>query len=338
MNDDEKEIKEASDPESPQSEPDFTDSTTADAHRSQNTQQPELNVQGHGNGNSSTLRRSTGPGTAAGKNRSKYNALKTGLFSKALLLPGESPAEFKVLLNGLREEWQPQGTSEEVLVEYLATLFLRKRRVMQAERAEISKVTALGARDFFLARAREDWDRSREGESSGGMLRHISNPLVVRRAIEMLEVQRNGLEKFGFRKGEDCWLLRKLYGLDHDKAVPWGMFSAYQHNLRLATATTKGYENRYSPDEMKAETLGALDQEIKRLEMVELSALAADEQRAQYETTAALVPSPGVLERLIRADAHLSREIDRTFTQLDNLQRRRSGQPRLPAIKVDVTS
>src|SRR5882672_4228540 len=64
-----------------------------------------------------SIHKSTGPRTPQGKQRSKYNARKHGLFSKAVLLKGESRAEYESLLNGLMEDFQPQGKLETVLVE-----------------------------------------------------------------------------------------------------------------------------------------------------------------------------------------------------------------------------
>jgi len=69
--------------------------------------------------------RSTGPRTERGKQRSRHNALKHGIFSEAAVLKSESHAEFQSLLKGLRECLQPQGTLEEVLVEKLATILWR---------------------------------------------------------------------------------------------------------------------------------------------------------------------------------------------------------------------
>ena len=51
-----------------------------------------------------------------------------------------------------------------------------------------------------------------------------------------------------------------------------------------------------------------------------------------------LVPKYEVLGRLLRYEAHLSREFDRTLSQLERLQRMRKGQPVLPPIKVEVSS
>jgi hypothetical protein len=84
-------------------------------------------------------RNATGPRTPQGKQRSKYNALKHGLFSKVALLKGESIAGYNSLLEGLRQDFEPHGKLENVLVEYLAVLLWRKSRFLQAEHAEVSK-------------------------------------------------------------------------------------------------------------------------------------------------------------------------------------------------------
>ena len=73
--------------------------------------------------------------------RSNRNALKSGIFPEALLARNESRAEYASLLNGLREDLQPQGTLETALIENLAAITWRRRRLVQAENAEIEKAT-----------------------------------------------------------------------------------------------------------------------------------------------------------------------------------------------------
>src|SRR5713226_3661792 len=102
--------------------------------------------------------RATGPRTPQGKEKSKLNALKHGLLSKAVLLKGESRAEYQALLNGLQDDLQPQGKLETVLVENLTALFWRKRRLFQAENAAISEKMEFTKRDFSLKRHMEAWD------------------------------------------------------------------------------------------------------------------------------------------------------------------------------------
>jgi hypothetical protein len=89
----------------------------------------------------SPMPRSTGPRTAQGKRRSSQNALKHGLYSNAAffwesaIALGEDPREFWRLLKGLLEARQPANTLEMVLVEDIALLFWKKRRLDRSEAA-----------------------------------------------------------------------------------------------------------------------------------------------------------------------------------------------------------
>jgi hypothetical protein len=85
-----------------------------------------------------SIPKSTGPRTARGKNRSRNNALKHGLFCKTALLEGESPAEYRRLLKGFHDCFQPQGTAEILCVERLVHAHWRLRRLDRSEVAEIS--------------------------------------------------------------------------------------------------------------------------------------------------------------------------------------------------------
>ena len=64
---------------------------------------------------------------------SRHNALRHGILSKCLLLPGEDENEYDALLSALVEEHRPQGPTEEHLVEELAGIMWRKRRHRLAE-------------------------------------------------------------------------------------------------------------------------------------------------------------------------------------------------------------
>jgi hypothetical protein len=90
-----------------------------------------------GANSSSLARRATGPRTPRGKDGSKHNALKHGIFAKTVLLKGEPQSEFDSLLSGLRKDLRPQGMLEKVLVEKLATLIWRQRRLLMVEGASI---------------------------------------------------------------------------------------------------------------------------------------------------------------------------------------------------------
>jgi len=92
--------------------------------------------------NRNNANKSTGPRSAEGKRKSSRNSLKHGIFSKDLIVREgegrENTREFLRLLEDLREDFQPVGTTEELQVELIAADFWRYRRVLRAERAEIT--------------------------------------------------------------------------------------------------------------------------------------------------------------------------------------------------------
>jgi hypothetical protein len=85
----------------------------------------------------------TGPRSEAGKQRSSQNAIKSGIFSQATLVKGESRSDYQSLLEGLWESLQPEGKLEEILVEKLTSISWRYRRLLVADGAEFRKHTEL---------------------------------------------------------------------------------------------------------------------------------------------------------------------------------------------------
>ena len=69
----------------------------------------------------------------------RFNAMKHGILSKLAVLAHEDHAEFSGLLAALIEEHRPAGMTERHLIEELATIIWRKRRVLLAEGAKINE-------------------------------------------------------------------------------------------------------------------------------------------------------------------------------------------------------
>jgi hypothetical protein len=65
----------------------------------------------------------------------RFNALRHGLLSRFTVLPGEDENQYSDLLNALVTEHKPLGPTEEHLVEELAGIIWRKRRLGLAEGA-----------------------------------------------------------------------------------------------------------------------------------------------------------------------------------------------------------
>src|SRR6185369_9271291 len=77
--------------------------------------------------------------TQSGTSLTRFNALRHGILSKYALLPWEDPEEYATLLAAFVEEHAPQGPTEEHLVEELAGVLWRKRRLRMAEGAALRR-------------------------------------------------------------------------------------------------------------------------------------------------------------------------------------------------------
>jgi hypothetical protein len=72
---------------------------------------------------------------AAGYDETRFNALQHGVLSRYAVLPWEDRGEYQALLGALVAEHVPRGPTEEHLVEELAGVVWRKRRLRIAEGA-----------------------------------------------------------------------------------------------------------------------------------------------------------------------------------------------------------
>ena len=83
---------------------------------------------------------STGPKDTR---RTRYNAQKHGLLSKATIIQTgdakEDPRQLEAILDDLREDLEPEGAMEEILVDRIASSYWRLRRAQRAEVGEIQR-------------------------------------------------------------------------------------------------------------------------------------------------------------------------------------------------------
>ena len=65
--------------------------------------------------NAENAKKSTGPRTAAGKERARTNAIKHGMTARVVLLPEENVREFKLRMIGIFEDLRPKSRLESAL-------------------------------------------------------------------------------------------------------------------------------------------------------------------------------------------------------------------------------
>jgi len=73
------------------------------------------------------------------KRTKKRNALKHGVYSRDIMLPGESFRGYDALAAELDEEWAPEGPTERSLVDRLVGLYWRKQRLDRYENAKLKQ-------------------------------------------------------------------------------------------------------------------------------------------------------------------------------------------------------
>jgi hypothetical protein len=83
--------------------------------------------------NQQNAQKSTGPQSPAAKEAVRFNALKTGIYSLATLIPGEDPEEYKAFSAGLTASCHPADAREEFLVGQMVCFGWRLKRLMNAE-------------------------------------------------------------------------------------------------------------------------------------------------------------------------------------------------------------
>jgi hypothetical protein len=91
---------------------------------------------------------STGPRTDDGKRKSSLNAVKTGLTGVTVVLPTDDAAEYQRHITAYQNEFQPAGLEESELVQSLADISWRLRRIPGLEMAIYARGSVIYADQF----------------------------------------------------------------------------------------------------------------------------------------------------------------------------------------------
>lgn len=296
-----------------------------------------------GKNSSAVARKSTGPRTQQGKQRSKRNSITHGIFSDIAVLKGESQADFDALLCALRNDRQPQGALEEILVNKLSLLWWRLRRVWIAEGAEIRAGSEFIQWDAE-ERNRQDAAILPDLSLNGGLVRWMANPEVLQGSLDLLEELKENVENGGFHPEYDKAIMTKLYG-NHDergRSEKWKKTLFHSYFVWLGTSLCSDEERKQngyaSPQKCAENFLKEVKEEIQRLERYRKERATIWARRSDLESLRRSVPEGPQLDRLLRYQTAILREIDRTLNQLERLQRMRFGQHVPPPINLNVTT
>ena len=273
--------------------------------------------------------KATGPKTEEGKAIAKLNAIKHGILSEAVLITKGGGQERKeaylVLYNGLRDYFQPQGTMEDTLVEQIVVTLWRKRRVLRFE---------LGCLRKQLDDCRKTVEEPDEDEDEYSS--HIPKTARERLAAAKKRLASHQQEKQYLQEGYDI--------LSDEEVKNWA--DSY---FRLAEQRgIEAEEPHQVRDKLKAEGLTE-DQirqaltEVHQAEIdkaqAEIKALEAEAAlELEREALLASLPEHGwQLDKIIRYEASLDRQLYKAINQLERLQRRRKGEDLPAPVVLDET-
>jgi hypothetical protein len=295
----------------------------------------------------STGRRGKGPRTKAGKSRSSRNSLKSGIFSEAILLEGESRERYEAQLKQLREAYQPKGALEELRVDKIMSIAWRLRRTLLAERDEIEAGNRPDLPTYLEPpRPGQDFERTDSALpvlDDTPLIDKISVPGRFELCMDFLAELREGIAKDGFDQRRDTRLLERVYGEPdqyleaktlHDAYLIWQQTSVVPEEERQR-------EGFPTAEQCRLAALEGIDAEVDRLNKVkQLRAERAQipAPRAVVQVLRKSVLDGPALDRFLRVEASLERAFDRTLIQLERVQRMRLGHPVPPPIKVDISS
>lgn len=276
--------------------------------------------------------KSTGPRTARGRAVSKLNALKHGILSTQVLVQGqhgrESRAELKKLHARFRADLRPVGPVEEMLVELIFTAHWRLRRALLAESGAI----ALNVDEGHWNRTRglppeEQWLRwSAYGDPIPQMqASSLGNQILeswlrqVRAAVEQAGELTDAATQIPFH-GQPNHLSRQLVALRE----------------RLA-ATAEDLTGEALRERNRREVLAWLDGELRRALWRKGDCARHEAERERSQQAADVLPSAAELDKILRYETKLERQLYRALAQLERVQRMRRGEALPAPLSVDLS-
>jgi hypothetical protein len=248
----------------------------------------------------------------------RFNALRHGVLSRYTVLPWEDWEEYEVVLTALVAEHAPRGPTEEHLVEELAGILWRKRRLRLAEAAtvrrglqgtfasyhETAKMALAHLDDADEPECVSDAVRATAADTDEDMADMAADETMTRRALELLASRRNDAYEAALaavREDTQAWWADVL-ARDRDEL---------EEDEQPATADVEGLR-RF----LEGEVLPWFENRRK-----DLANRPLIRDQAFGEAL-----DPDKLERLGRYEVHLDRKLERILAMLLRLKELRRGE------------
>jgi hypothetical protein len=319
---------------------------------------------------------STGPKTRKGKTAAKMNAVTHGLRSLSPVLPDERPRDWNDHQTGTVASLAPVGTLETELAQRVALLTWRLRRVVRYETAvtaagidsAVARVrgekdednplsSILSSRSYYprtYATVRNELDNARgcaEGfAETSDQLRRLpdlpaDHPVDGCDAFAMLReigaYTPNGHEEYTDIEDHEFLAAISVPAEWVEEADWWdgwtvGMIRAGAKIIAEGRGMTEAGLIEWAVKEADR-TAGV---ERRKALKLEAEFVRRTEEIADAERVArgrALLPAADVVDKVMRYESHLNKQLTQTLHQMERWQAIRSGNPPVPPAALDVT-
>ena len=278
--------------------------------------------------------------TAEGKAIVKYNALKHGLLAKEVVITigegAENPEKFNTLLEDLKIQLAPVGTVEEILVEKVAVAYWRLRRAYRYEVGLIRYELDTATDDFYNQTNYSGNKKNKTDEEIEQEIKQLKESIESwnqdKKDFTKMRKARKPLQEI-FDWGENWeWLEEKFKYLvaedeDYDEFDP--------ESLRKSLSNYAGWGD----GQIWQAHIDLCDEKINEHEK-EIAELEKEKQKNQFRVQVIKklgnIPSKDELDRLLRYEGAIERQLYKALNQLERMQRLRAGDSVPPPLEVDL--
>jgi len=264
--------------------------------------------------NRKNAQRSTGPRTERAKRITRWNAVKHGLLSKAVVITTgerkENAEEYQSVLAQLRKDLRPVGTLEEMLVEQICTSYWRLKRVLLCEAGEIvaAQTSPYNGEGGPGLAALEMVEECRTIDSS-----------AVEERIKLLETLTQILEKDEALSEERLSQLNEKFGAKSP-------FARHLSLLNNGLMDSREGPERERFEDIRGEMVEYLRHEREVLESVAKQLKKKEEIESDARMASLNLPSGKITEKITRYETTIQRRMHKAIETLERLQRMRKKQ------------
>ena len=265
--------------------------------------------------------KSTGPKTLRGKAYSGRNAIKHGLFARQLMdfvAHGEEQDEYNELLSGLRAQYGPIGTAEELEVERLALCWWRLKRAWRYENAtNRAALRNFGRRELA---DQAEWCKERDKEED----------------VIIQELQRAAEKIQETHEFPEDWeeLKQRIFAIEPKFEPVWKLLESAAQERLAAPAISK-----------LSKVLDPKGRSVLLAIFTAMSAIILLEELRHSRNTSVreiaiaqhVIPNGDALDKILRYETNIERQLGRTVDRLERMQRRRKGEMIPPPVSVRLT-